>query len=195
RERYRGRAGLAGVLGGDGDRAVPPDLGAGHPSLLGRGGLRMEHVRLFWLFARTSVQNDTEYRADFFAQILVTLLGVGTQLVAVSVIFRHTPDLAGWSLPQVLGLLGVYNLMYGFIGAVIAPNMRQVLEDVRQGTLDFALLKPINSQFLISVRQFEIWRLTDVFLGIALAIYASIRIAAGGGPDTGSVLAALAAVT
>src|SRR5436190_9486996 len=141
----------------------------------------MEPLRLFWLFARTSIQKDTEYRANFFAQILVTLLGIGTQLAAVWVIFRHTPNLAGWSLPQVLALLGVYNFMYGFIGASIAPNMRQVLEDVRQGTLDFALLKPINSQFLVSVRQFEVWRLTDVTLGIALAIYSSIKIAAGAG--------------
>jgi ABC-2 type transport system permease protein len=137
----------------------------------------MEHLRLFWLFAKTSVQNDTEYRADFFAQVLVTLLGIATQLAAVWVIFRHTPQLAGWSLPQVLALLGVYNFMYGFIGALIAPNMRQVLEDVRQGTLDFALLKPINSQFLVSVRQFVVWRITDIVLGLALAIYAAMRLA------------------
>jgi ABC-2 type transport system permease protein len=146
----------------------------------------MEHLRLVWLYARTSVQNDTEYRADFFAQVLVTLLGIGTQLTAVWVIFRQTPNLAGWSLPQVLALLGVYNFMYGFIGASIAPNMRQVLEDVRQGTLDFALLKPVNSQFLVSVRQFVIWRLTDIVLGLALAIYASLQIATRPGPGGAS---------
>jgi ABC-2 type transport system permease protein len=137
----------------------------------------MEYLRLFWLFARTSVQNDTEYRADFFSQILVTFLGVGQQLLAVSVIFRYTPNLAGWSLPQVLGLLGVYTFMDGFINAVIAPNMRQVLEDVRQGTLDFALLKPVNSQFLVSVRQFVIWRVADLALGLGLAIYSSLQLA------------------
>jgi ABC-2 type transport system permease protein len=140
--------------------------------------MMIEHLRLFWLFAKTSVQNDTEYRADFFAQILVTLLGIGTQLAAVWVIFRQTPNLAGWSLDQVLTLLGVYNFMYGVIGATIAPNMRQVLEDVRQGTLDFALLKPIDSQFLVSVRQFVVWRLADIVLGLGLAAYASLQFAA-----------------
>jgi ABC-2 type transport system permease protein len=137
----------------------------------------MEHLKLFWLFVKTSIANDTEYRADFFGQILVTLLGIGTQLAAVAVIFAHTPNLAGWSLPQVLALLGVYNFMYGFIGAIIAPNMRQVLEDVRQGTLDFALLKPVDSQFLVSARQFVVWRLTDVVLGVGLAVVASLRLA------------------
>lgn len=137
----------------------------------------MEYLRLFWLFVKTSISNDTEYRADFFAQILVTLLGLGAQLAAVSVIFAHTPDLAGWTLPQVLALLGVYNVMYGVIGAVIAPNMRRVLEDVRQGTLDFALLKPIDSQFFVSARQFVVWRLADVALGLGLSIYAATRLA------------------
>jgi len=139
--------------------------------------MHMEPLRLFWLFVKTSVINDTEYRTDFFAQILVTLLGIGAQLAAVGVIFMHTPRLAGWSLPQVLVLLGVYNFMYGLIGALIAPNMRQLLEDVRQGTLDFALLKPVDSQFLVSVRQFVVWRLADVVLGLALAIYASLQLA------------------
>ena len=55
----------------------------------------MEHLRLFWLFVKTSVLNDTEYRTDFFAQVLVTLIGIGTQLAAVGVIFLHTPNLAG----------------------------------------------------------------------------------------------------
>lgn len=143
--------------------------------------MRTEYLRLIWLFAKTSVQNDTEYRADFVAQVLVTLLGIGTQLGAVWVIFSHTPDLAGWSLPQVLGLLGVYNFMYGLIGALIAPNMRQVLEDVRQGTLDFALLKPVGSQFLVSVRQFVVWRVTDIVLGLALALYAGLRLVSPSG--------------
>jgi len=137
----------------------------------------MEHLRLFWLFIKTSVLNDTEYRADFFAQILVTLINLGTQLAAVGVIFTHTPELAGWTLPQVLALLGVYNIMYGLIGAVIAPNMRRVLEDIRQGTLDFTLLKPVDSQFLASARQFVIWRMADVALGLGLAIYASVQLA------------------
>lgn len=137
----------------------------------------MEHLKLLWLFARTSVQNDTEYRADFFGQILVTLVSIGTQLAAVAVIFHHTPNLAGWSLPQVLALLGVYNFMFGVIHVVIAPNMRQLLEDVRQGTLDFALLKPVNSQFLVSVRQIVIWRLSDMLLGIGLAVYSSVQLA------------------
>jgi ABC-2 type transport system permease protein len=137
----------------------------------------MEHLRLIWLFIRTSIQNDTEYRADFFGQILVTLIGIGTQLAGVWVIFAHTPNLAGWSLPQVLALLGVYNMMFGVIHTVIAPNMRQLLEDVRQGTLDFALLKPVNSQFLVSVRQFVVWRLSDILLGVGLAVYASVQLA------------------
>ena len=155
----------------------------------------MEHIRAILAVRQDQHPERYRYRANFFAQILVTLLGIGTQLAAVWVIFRHTPNLAGWSLPQVLALLGVYNFMYGFIGAVIAPNMRQVLEDVRQGTLDFALLKPINSQFLVSVRQFEIWRLTDIALGLALVFYASSQMTTGRGSSLAGALGAREALT
>ena len=150
----------------------------------------MEQLRLFWLFVKTSVLNDTEYRADFFAQIVVTLLGIGTQLVAVGVIFRHTPNLAGWSLPQVLGLLGVYNFMYGFIGAVIAPNMRRVLEDVQQGTLDYALTKPEDAQLLVSVRQVRIWQLVEVVSGLVLLLVGLAGVQASVGVDDSFAFAA-----
>lgn len=137
----------------------------------------MEHLKLFWLFLKTSIQNDAEYRAEFFTQLFVTFLRIATQLGALWVIFSHTTSLGGWSRPQVLALLGVYNFMLGLIFTVIAPNMRQVLEDVRQGTLDFALLKPINSQFLVSARQVVVWRVTDMGFGIAMTIYASLEMA------------------
>jgi ABC-2 type transport system permease protein len=42
------------------------------------------------------------------------------------------------------------------------------MEDVREGTLDYALTKPEDAQLLVSLRQFRIWQLTDVVSGAIL---------------------------
>ena len=48
---------------------------------------------------------------------------LATEIVTARVIFFRTTTLAGWSLYQVLTLLGVYHVVSGFVGTFVAPNM------------------------------------------------------------------------
>ncbi|MGE0481793.1 MAG: ABC transporter permease [Phycisphaerae bacterium] len=130
----------------------------------------IRHLRLLLLFVRVSLQNDTAYRFDFLLGLATALFHVGGELFGLWIIFHNTRSLAGWSAYQVVVLLGVYRMMSGAINLVIAPNMRRVMEDVRNGTLDFVLLKPINNQFYASCRTFVLPRLADIVLGLGLAI-------------------------
>src|SRR5262245_45552140 len=106
----------------------------------------MRHLRLLAVFYRTSVQTDMEYRADFYTRIVASLLGLLTTVGGLSIAYHYTPALKGWTFPQALVLLAVYYLMDGLIEMFIAPNMRQIMEQVRNGTLDFVLLKPVSAQ-------------------------------------------------
>lgn len=127
---------------------------------------------LLWMFARLCVQDSAAYRMDFVFHIFATLFHVGTELVALWVIFSNTNSLAGWSPIEILALLGVFRVMLGVITLFIAPNMRQLMDDIRIGTLDFLLLKPINSQFFASTRRMIIWRLMDIAVGLLIAAFA-----------------------
>ncbi len=142
----------------------------------------MRHLRLFVVFIRTSIQTDMEYRTDFFARIVASLLGMVTTLGGLSVVFQYTTKIRGWSLPEVVVLLAVYYLLNGLIEMFIAPNMRQIMEQVRQGTLDFILLKPVSAQFLATFRQVNVWRCVNVFLGLILAVYSIRKLALHVGP-------------
>ena len=142
----------------------------------------MRYLKLFGVFFRTSIQTDMEYRADFFARIVASLLGMVTTLGGLTVVFQYTNKIRGWSLPQVVVLLAVYYLLNGLIEMFIAPNMRQIMEQVRQGTLDFVLLKPVSSQFLATFRQVNIWRGVNVLLGAGLLFYSIRKLSMHVGP-------------
>jgi ABC-2 type transport system permease protein len=151
-------------------------------------------LTLLVTYLRANFQRDAEYRADFFAQIAVSLVQLGLEIGSVQIIFYRTESLGGWSREQVLALMGVCHLVSGIIGLIIAPNMRQLIEDVGQGTLDFVLLKPVSSQLLASIRSVEVWRLTDVVFGVALAVYATTAMTGGlSALQVGQFLAVLAA--
>ncbi len=136
----------------------------------------MRYLHLFQVFFRTSVQTDMEYRADFFTRVLASLLGLLTTVGALSVAYNYTSHIKGWSFAQALVLIAVYYLMDGLIEMFIAPNMRNVMGQVREGTLDFVLLKPVSSQFMASFRTVNIWRIVNVLVGIGLASWAISRL-------------------
>jgi ABC-2 type transport system permease protein len=136
----------------------------------------MHYLRLLSVFFRTSVQTDMEYRADFFTRIIASLLGLITTIGGLSIAYGYTSNIKGWTFAEALTLLSVYYLMDGLIEMFIAPNMRQVMQQVRDGTLDFVLLKPISSQFLASFRQINVWRIVNVLVGIGLSVYTVSRL-------------------
>src|ERR1043165_976050 len=126
----------------------------------------MHAVQVLKAFYRSSIQTDLEYRVDFFTRILASLLGLMTTIGALSIAYNYTGTLKGWSFPQTLVLLAVYYLMDGLIEMFIAPNMRTVMGQVQQGTLDFVLMKPLNAQFTATFRTINIWRIVNVMVGL-----------------------------
>lgn len=133
-------------------------------------------LKLIWMFARVSVQNDAAYRFDFLLRIVVAILHLGAELMGVWVIYSNTKSLNGWGVWESLTLLGVYRAIVGSIRIFIAPNMRSTMEDIRTGTLDYVLMRPVGSQFLASVRRVVLYELFDVMLGVGLATFSTVKL-------------------
>jgi viologen exporter family transport system permease protein len=133
-------------------------------------------VKLFGTFFRIGALNELQYRANFAVQIFQSVIALLTGLAVLALVFGQTGDLAGWSQAELLAVMGVHILMGGIIGTAIQPNMERLMGDVRQGTLDFILTKPEDSQVLVSVREFRIWRLVDVVIGAVVLAVAIVQI-------------------
>jgi ABC-2 type transport system permease protein len=138
-------------------------------------------ARVGWLFLRLGVVNELQYRVNFFVNLLQSLLKLGTGLAVLALVFGHVTRLHGWSEPQLLAVLGVQILMGGVILTVIQPNMARLIEDIRQGKLDFALTKPEDAQLLVSVREVRIWQAVDLVSGGIVVGVAISKIEAGVG--------------
>jgi ABC-2 type transport system permease protein len=136
----------------------------------------MNALKLFLVHFRTGALNELQYRVNFFIQLLQSFIALGVGLVGLSLVFTHTTELNGWSRPELLAVMGVHILMGGLINAFIQPNMQRLLDDIRQGTLDFALTKPADAQVLVSVREFRVWRFVDVAMGVIVLGVAAFEL-------------------
>ncbi len=142
----------------------------------------IEALRLFAAFVRVAVHREVAYRANLVAQTVQSVVGLGTALGGLAVVFAHTATLAGWPPSELVALVGVFQMVGGAIGFAIQPAMQRLMEEVRTGALDFTLLQPADSQVLVSVREVSVYRLTDVALGAALLGAALARLGARLGP-------------
>jgi ABC-2 type transport system permease protein len=136
----------------------------------------MRFSQLVWCHLRIGIANEMQYRVNFFLQLLQSCVSLATGLIGLWLVFSHTGTLGGWSQPELLAVMGVYMLMGGIIQAAIQPNMQRLMDEIRQGTLDFALTKPVDAQLLISIREFRFWRLTDVMVGLAVLVVAIVQM-------------------
>jgi ABC-2 type transport system permease protein len=122
-------------------------------------------LRVGWLYLKVGVLNELQYRVNFFVSLFQSLIQVATGLIVLSLVYSHTTSLHGWSESDLLALLGVQILLGGVIHASIQPNMERLTGEVRDGKLDFALVKPADSQLLISLRELRLWQLVEVVSG------------------------------
>jgi ABC-2 type transport system permease protein len=134
----------------------------------------MKYLRLFAAFFRVSVMGELAYRVNFFWQLFQSILSLVVSLIGLAVIFSYTDTLGGWRPSEILALVGVYFLVGGMIGLIIQPGMEQLIESVRDGTLDFTLTKPEDTQLIVSIKRIDIWRLIDIMLGLVVLVAALI---------------------
>ncbi|MCB0101322.1 MAG: ABC-2 family transporter protein [Anaerolineales bacterium] len=136
----------------------------------------MTGIKLAFNYLRIGIMNEFQYRANLYIQILQTFIALGTGLIGLNLVFAQTSQLGGWGKADLLAVMGVFTMTGGFIRAAIQPNMERLMEEIREGTLDYALTKPADSQLLVSVREFRLWQLVDVLTGAIVVIIALVQL-------------------
>jgi ABC-2 type transport system permease protein len=137
---------------------------------------------LLTLFLKSSLLVELEYRANFIAQALLAVFSAGITFVSVAVIYLHTDSLGGWTYDQALVIVALFTLIDGLIEVILQPNVHKIIQMVREGTMDFVLTKPVNSQFLATLRYAQYSGLASVASGIAILLFAFGRLGYTPGP-------------
>ncbi len=133
-------------------------------------------LKLFW---STAIAAELEYRLNFVIATLTSLGNLAGNLFSLSLFYRTGYTFAGWQWEEALVVLAVFTMIQGFAGTFLAPNLSRIVDHVQRGTLDFVLLKPINSQFWLSTRTFSPWGVPDLLFGLVMLGYAGSRLHLG----------------
>jgi ABC-2 type transport system permease protein len=128
----------------------------------------MHTAKLLATLLKINIQQELAYRTDTMINALLSLMWLGWELLSLSIIFSNTPQLGGWGPGELVTLLGVWRLVNTLMVAIIWPNTERFNASVRDGSLDYTLLLPVNSQFVVSFSRIVLWRVWDIGLAVLL---------------------------
>jgi ABC-2 type transport system permease protein len=86
-------------------------------------------------------------------------------------IYFNTNAVAGWSEAEMFMLIGTFSTLRGFTDTLFYRNLSDLPEQMRLGTMDFVLLKPVNSQFYMSLRYVAIDNIGQFAAAIGMLAY------------------------
>jgi ABC-2 type transport system permease protein len=127
------------------------------------------YLGLLAIFWRSTFATELEYRANFVARAAMSVFWTVWAALGVRVFFQFSDSIAGWDYGELVVVIGLFFTVNGLRQALFEPNLDRMTEYVRNGTLDFLLTKPVNTQFMVSFRHLGVYNLLDPALGLVLS--------------------------
>ena len=136
---------------------------------------------VLWKFLHNSLIREMTFRGNFVITIVTRAFWFAAQLTLFEIIFRNLGtdgQINSWHRPEYFCFMATGMLINAIIESFFMPNCANFSELIRTGNLDFALLKPIDTQFLVSFEKIDFAMLNQVLLAVSLLAYALNQIEA-----------------
>ena len=130
-----------------------------------------KYIKIYSLFLSTSIASELEYKTNVIIDFITAILSLVGSVFLLSIFFQNTDNIGGWNFEQALIIQGIYTILNGITNTWFNPNLTEIVKHIREGTLDFVLLKPIDSQFFISLKKISPSGFLEIILGVSLLLY------------------------
>ena len=134
------------------------------------------YFRVYAALWKNSVSREMTFKANFLMWIVVESLWFALQLSFIGVLYLHTDNIGTWTKWQVVMLIGASHLIQQIFQAFFLVNCTNLSELVRTGKLDFLLLLPVNTRFVVSLRQVDLGAFVNALSAVGVMVYSAHRL-------------------
>lgn len=136
-----------------------------------------KYLKLYLMGLKYGIIESTTYRFSFVVELIVEFGYQIANVLTLEVIYQNLSNVAGWDRNAMFVLYGfsiiitqVYVGLFGVWNLWVLPNK------VRSGEVDFALLKPINSQFSLSLGRPYFTSVITMLFGLGILVSGLISL-------------------
>ena len=135
-----------------------------------------KYLSIYKEFFKTSLNQGLSFRTNFTLQSIMNILFIGVYFFTSFFIFDHIEHIGLWNETEFLFFLAFVFAVDQTHFLIFSFNFWEFSDNVRLGTLDFHLLKPAHSLFIILLRNLAISGIFTVLLTYSLVIYFGIQL-------------------
>lgn len=135
------------------------------------------YLTVFFTFARNSLVRDMTFRSNFLIQAFSSLSWMLMNLGFYILVYEYTQEISDWTKYEFFAFMATTMMVNSLVQTFFMPNAAEFSELIRRGGLDFLLIKPIDTQFLISLSRVEWSHLSNFLFGTVLMGYALYELA------------------
>lgn len=130
-----------------------------------------KYFKIYTMLLRVNFATLSAYKANFITSI-ISSVGWGVfSILFIILLTSKTSSIYGWSREEIILLTGFYNIIIGTFHVLFSRNFERFSDIIFFGQLDSLLLKPADSQFLLSFWFFNYIGLLRVIIGIIFSFY------------------------
>lgn len=126
--------------------------------------------RVFLQYRKMWMMHLFTYRIDFFFWGFVSLMWTVFNLLFMEILIGISGNIGGWNRGQLYVLMGTFSILDAFTWSFLYNLFRQYTWQIFSGEFDFVLIKPVSTQFLVSVQRNSYNNIFRLILGIAIVM-------------------------
>ncbi|GEM_PF-6858116 len=130
------------------------------------------YLKIFRLQLVNQIVSYSIFKGDTILLLISDTFGLIFSVIFFKALYNNIHAIGAWNYESTLLLVGIANFVDSFYRFLFEKNVRRISALVRKGTLDYALIKPIDIQFYLSTGRFNFQTLSSLLLSILIILHA-----------------------
>jgi ABC-2 type transport system permease protein len=114
-----------------------------------------KHLRVYKQFAKLCIMQQLEYRANFIIGVGAECMWLATKLIYSFIVHQTDSHVGGLSPDEITLFIGTFILLTALYTGLFMMNFFFIPHRIRGGELDLMLVKPISTQFHLTMREVD----------------------------------------
>ncbi len=131
----------------------------------------MKYLHLLVSLLKLNISKTLAYKGHFIAETINSLGWGALSILSIILLTSHVSVVFGWTRNELILLSVMINVIYGILRIFFDPNFWRFSNIIHRGQLDPVLLKPVDSQFQMSVWLIDLSGIFRFLIAVGLTIY------------------------
>ncbi|MFD1956890.1 ABC transporter permease [Paenibacillus thailandensis] len=127
---------------------------------------------LFFKLITLLTKEKMIYRADFILAAFAQIISYAGDYLVIWLFIRKFNAIAGWTWPEIALLYSIGLFTYALGASFSFVQMRGLEEQVKSGTFDSLLIKPVNPYLYLVCRGFNLGYLAHIVISCTVLLWA-----------------------